>query len=85
MALAELKEEGDESNPFWTRFLQPVQQAEEIAPAIELAIENLDKPKVSAEEEKKFREMEKIRSLDKKLAQATKLQRDLKMALMEKE
>ena len=29
--------------------------------------------------------MEKIRNLDKKLAQATKLQRDLKIALMEKE
>jgi hypothetical protein len=29
--------------------------------------------------------MDKIRNLDKKLAQATKLQRDLKIALLEKD
>ena len=37
------------------------------------------------EEEKKSVEITKIRNLDKKFAQATKLQRDIKMALIEKE
>ena len=65
--------------------MQPVEEAEEIAPAIEMAIQEIDKPKKSEAEVKKTREMDKIRNLDMKLAKATKLQRDLKIALMEKD
>lgn len=89
LAIQELGDEEGEK-PFWAKFLHPQPEADykPIAGAIEQAFEKLEtkeQKEKNEKEEKKSKEMNKIRNLDKQLAKATKLQRDLKMALMENE
>ncbi len=75
----------NELNPFWMKFLQPEKHygvsSDPIAPTIEKALNNIEEEETKQtvdQQDRRSKEMNKIRALEKQLADLNKKQREFK-------